>query len=52
MCGDGLIVQLLSQDKHSSLWIQMEMLEAVWMETAVDGVDQPAVGVCVLGTDL
>lgn len=28
------------------------MLKAVWVEAAVNGVNDPAVDVCILGTDL
>lgn len=28
------------------------MFKAVWVETAVDGVNDPALAVCILGTDL
>lgn len=50
--GDLLIVQLFSHDQDAALWVKVEVLGAVWVEAAVDGVDQLAVNVRILGVDL
>ena len=39
MDGDVFVVQCLGQDQHSALRVQVEVLEAVGVEAAVDGVD-------------
>jgi len=52
MGGNVFEVQRLSQDQHATLGVQVEILEAVGVEAAVDGVDQPAVGVLILCTYL
>ena len=39
MDSDVFVVQRLGQDQHSALGVQVEVLEAVRVEAAVDGVD-------------
>lgn len=52
MGGDVFVVQRLGQDQHPTLGVQVEVLEAVGVEAAVNRVDQLAVGVLILCADL
>ena len=47
-----LTVQLLSHDQNTTLRVQMEALQAVWMDAAVERVDEFAVAVSVLSRDV
>lgn len=52
MNGDLLVVQLLRHHQHAALRVQVEELGAVWVEAAVDGVNQLAVVVAIFSADL
>lgn len=47
-----LTVQLLSHDQNTTLMVQMEVLQAVWIDAAVERVDEFAVAVSVLSRDV
>lgn len=52
MSGDGLIVKLFFQDKHTTPLVQVKVLEAFRIGAAVDAVKESTTSICIMGTDV